>query len=49
MQAHADIQWFHSIDLGGGITTKGSKSAQLLKSEFDHLGLSADTLRGKKS
>jgi len=48
MQNHTDIEWFHSIDLGNGITTKGSKSEELLKSEFHRLELTAETLRGKR-
>ncbi len=42
-----DINWFHSIDLGNGIMTRGHKSAALLEEEFARLGLTATTLRDK--
>ena len=47
MHDHTSINWFHSIDLGDGIVTKGKKSAEALQKEFCKLQLSADTLRGK--
>lgn len=37
--------WFHSIDVGGGLTTPGRKSAQALREELDSLRL--PDLRGK--
>ena len=48
MHDHRDIRWFHSIDLGNGVTTQGIKSAELLKAEFDTLGLTAEFLRGRR-
>ena len=42
-----DINWFHSIDLGNGIVTRGHKSAALLSEEFARLGLTATTLQDK--
>lgn len=43
-----DIRWFHSIDLGNGVITQGVKSAEVLKAEFDVLGLTAEFLRGRR-
>lgn len=48
MRDHTAITWFHSIDLGNGVVTKGHKSAQLLEVEFQRLGLTAEILRGKR-
>ncbi len=48
MPDHAEITWFHSIDLGNEIITKGTKSHEALSAEFDRLQLSSETLRGKK-
>jgi tRNA (mo5U34)-methyltransferase len=42
-----DINWFHSINLGNGIITRGYKSPALLEEEFARLGLNAATLRDK--
>jgi len=43
-----NIRWFHSIDLGGGVVTRGIKSAEQLTAEFDVLGLTAENLRGRR-
>jgi tRNA (mo5U34)-methyltransferase len=45
--AAEEIDWFHSVDLGGGRFTAGTKSPSDLELEFSRLGLSAETLRGK--
>lgn len=37
-----DISWFHSVDLGDGVVTPGVKSPELLRAEFDSLGLPSD-------
>ena len=37
-----DISWFHSVDLGDGVVTPGAKSPELLRAEFDSLGLPSD-------
>lgn len=37
--------WFHSMDLGGGVTTPGQKPAETLRAEIDALGL--PDLRGR--
>jgi 2-polyprenyl-3-methyl-5-hydroxy-6-metoxy-1,4-benzoquinol methylase len=41
---HADIEWWHSIDLGGGEVTKGKKPIAELAADFARLGLDAETL-----
>jgi tRNA (mo5U34)-methyltransferase len=38
--------WWHSIDLGGGVTTSGVKTAELMASEFANTFSNVD-LRGK--
>src|SRR5207249_10937034 len=38
--------WWHSIDLGGGITTRGFKSAEVMAIEFANTFSNVD-LRGK--
>jgi tRNA (mo5U34)-methyltransferase len=48
MLTHDEINWFHSIDLGNGVVTNGHKPVDLLEEEFSRLGLSAETLRGKR-
>lgn len=45
---HTKIRWWHSIDLGHGIVTRGDKPAELLEAEFNRLQLTADMLRGKR-
>jgi tRNA (mo5U34)-methyltransferase len=41
-KAVEDISWFHSVDLGDGVVTPGAKSVELLRGEFEALGLPAD-------
>ena len=48
MSASKEIQWFHSIDLGNGVVTRGHKSADLLEAEFNRLQLTDKTLQGKR-
>jgi tRNA (mo5U34)-methyltransferase len=48
MRGHAEIDWFHSIDLGNGIITKGVKPPEILEMEFDRLGLDGKMLQGKR-
>jgi tRNA (mo5U34)-methyltransferase len=48
MMDHTDITWFHSIDLGNSVVTKGHKSPELLEAEFDRLQLTGEELRGKR-
>jgi tRNA (mo5U34)-methyltransferase len=43
-----EISWFHSIDLGNGLVTKGHKSLELLDAEFGRLGLTEENLDGKR-
>jgi tRNA (mo5U34)-methyltransferase len=43
-----EINWFHSIDLGNGVVTRGHKSVALLEDEFNRLQLSAKTLQGER-
>jgi len=43
-----EITWFHSIDLGNGVVTKGHKSLELLDAEFGRLGLTEEHLDGKR-
>jgi tRNA (mo5U34)-methyltransferase len=42
-EAHRRIDdvtfWFHSIDVGGGVVTPGQKSADVLRTELESLGL----------
>jgi tRNA (mo5U34)-methyltransferase len=36
IQAHADkLNWFHEIDLGNGVITKGAKSREIIKRQAD--------------
>ena len=48
MSTSKEIQWFHSIDLGNGVVTRGHKSAVLLEAEFNRLQLTDKTLQGKR-
>ena len=48
MSTSEEIRWFHSIDLGNGVVTKGHKSADLLEAEFNRLQLTDKTLQGKR-
>src|SRR5215217_7646015 len=38
--------WFHSIDLGNGLITQGSKSPEILQIEYERVFMKID-LRGK--
>ena len=48
MSDHKSIRWFHSINLGNGVITHGVKSTEVLKAEFDALGLTAEFLQGRR-
>ena len=48
MQDYDKIRWFHSIDLGNGVITKGLKSAEQLETEFNALNLNANNLQGQR-
>ena len=45
---HREITWWHSIDLGNGVVTNGSKTPALLQEEFARLNLTAPALRDKR-
>ena len=48
MRNSEEIRWFHSIDLGNGVVTRGHKSVDLLEAEFNRLQLTDKTLQGKR-
>ncbi len=48
MLAVDEITWFHSIELGNGLVSKGHKSLELLDAEFGRLGLTRENLDGKR-
>src|SRR6516162_6545790 len=48
MSDHKAIRWFHSINLGNGVITHGVKSTEVLKAEFDALGLTAEFLQDRR-
>jgi tRNA (mo5U34)-methyltransferase len=47
MHNYSEISWFHSINLGKGIVTRGRKSAEDLEREFSRLQLTTEILKDK--
>jgi tRNA (mo5U34)-methyltransferase len=48
MSDHTQINWFHSIDLGNGVVTKGLKSRDVLQAEFHRMLLTEESLKGRR-